>query len=229
MSRGRVAIGVVFVMAFGGSAVDVRGVSRPDLSGTWTLNRQLSEFPREAGFDPDWHDSETGGQSGTGRSGGGGSGRRGGGGGGRSGGGGSSSAGTLSPVFESEEDSKKIRELINEVLSPSPKLTITQTDAAVTIVDAGGRTRRFHPGGKEDTLELEAGPVAVISKWENGQLLLRCQVEKNRELRYRYSRDPGTRQLAVEIQFADHGRGAVIKRIYASRPPNRSAFLMPSR
>jgi hypothetical protein len=208
MSRCHAAIGVAFAIAFGARAIGVRGASRPDLSGTWTLNRQLSEFPREAGFDPDWHDSETGRQSGTGRSGGG---RRGGGGGGR--GGGSSGGGTLSTLFESEEDAKKIRELVSEVLSPSPRLTITQTDAAVTVVDASGRTRRFHPG-KEDTLALEAGPVGVISKWENGQLALRCQVEKNRELRYRYWRDPGARQLAIEIQFADHGRGAVIKRIY---------------
>jgi hypothetical protein len=205
------AIGVAFAVAFGLPAIGVRGASRPDLSGTWTLNRQLSEFPREAGFDPDWHDSETGSQSGTGRSGGGGS-RRGGGGGGRANG--SSGGGTLSPLFESEEDSKKIRELVNEVLSPSPRLTIMQTDTTVTIVDVSGRTRRFHPGGKEDTLELEAGPVGVISKWENGQLALRCQVERNRELRYRYWRDAGSRQLAIEIQFADHGRGAVIKRIY---------------
>jgi hypothetical protein len=217
MRRCGVAIGVVFAMLFSVPAIDVRGASRPDLSGAWTLNRQLSEFPREAGFDPDWHDSETGGQSGAGRSSGGG--RRGGGGGGRSAGG-SSSGGTLSTVFESEEDAKKIRELVSEVLSPSPKLTITQTDAAVTIVDTSGRTRRVHPGGKEDTLELEAGPVVVISKWENGQLLLRCQVEKNRELRYRYSRDPGARQLAIETQFADHGRGAVIKRIYDLLAPS---------
>jgi hypothetical protein len=215
MSRGSVAIGVVFAVAFGGFAADGRGASHPDLSGSWTLNQQLSEFPREAGFDPDWHDSDTGGQAGTGRSGGGGGGRRGGGG-GR--GGGSSGGGTLSTLFESEEDAKKIRELVNEVLSPSPRLTITQTDAAVTVVDVSGRTRRFHPGGKEDKLELEAGPVAVVSRWENGQLVLRCQVEKNRDLLYRYSRDPGTRQLAVQIQFADHGRGAVIKRIYDLAP-----------
>ena len=97
-------------------------------------------------------------------------------------------------------------------------MTITQTDAVVTVVDAAGHTRRFHPGGKGDTLELEAGPVGVVSKWENGQLVVRCQVEKNRELRYRYSHDPGTRQLVVETQFADHDRGAVIKRVYDVTP-----------
>jgi hypothetical protein len=93
-------------------------------------------------------------------------------------------------------------------------LTITQTDAAVTIVDARGRARTFHIGGKEDTLQLDAGPVGVITKWENAQLVSRWLVEKDRELRYRYSRDPVTRQLVVEVQFAEHGRGGLIKRIY---------------
>ena len=191
-------------------AVRVHGASRPDLSGTWTLNRDLSEFPSEVGFDPDWHDSDAGGQTGTGRSGGG----RGRGGGGSVSGGGSSRAGSVSTRFESEEDSRKIRELMNEVKEPSEHLTITQTDAAVTIVDARGRVRTLHIGGKEDTLQLDAGPVGVITKWENAQLVSRLLVEKDRELRYRYSRDPVTRQLVVEVQFAEHGRGALIKRIY---------------
>jgi len=56
--------------------------------------------------------------------------------------------------------------------------------------------------------------VGVITKWENAQLVSRLLVEKDRELRYRYSRDPVTRQLVVEVQFAEHGRGALIKRIY---------------
>jgi hypothetical protein len=199
----------------GATATVVRGASRPDLSGSWTLNHELSEFPREVGFDPDWHDSDTGGQTSTGRSGGGGG--RGGRGGG-AGGGGSSRVGSISTLYESEEDSRKIRELSHEVKEPSERLTITQTDAAVTIVDARGRSRTFHTGGKEDTLELDAGPLGVTAKWENAQLVIRGRVEKDRELRYRYSRDPGARQLGVEVQFADHGRGALIKRVYDAAP-----------
>ena len=201
-----VAVGVLCSLV----AIRVHGASRPDLSGAWTLNRDLSEFPSEVGFDPDWHDSDAAGQTGTGRSGGG----RGRGGGGSVSGGGSSRAGSVSTRLESEEDSRKVRELMNEVKEPSEHLTIMQTDAAVTIVDARGRGRTFHIGGKEDTLQLDAGPVGVITKWENAQLVSRLLVEKDRELRYRYSRDPVTRQLVVEVQFAEHGRGALIKRIY---------------
>lgn len=204
--------------------VGVRGASRPDLSGTWTLNRGLSEFPREVGFDPDWQDSGTGGQTGAGRSGG--SGRGGGGRSGRASGGGGSSR--LSPTahLESEEDSRKIKELVDEVKRPPARLTITQTDPAVTIADDRERAHTFHVGGKERTIELDAGPIAVTAKWESSQLAIRYLVEKDRELRYRYSRDPGTGRLVVEVQFADHGRGDLIKRVYDVAQPNSNAFLM---
>ena len=223
----RVAAAVVGVLC-GAMVVGVRGASRPDFSGTWTLNRELSEFPREVGFDPDWQDSGTGGQTGTGRSGGGSSGSSGrgggGGGGGRSGrsggGGGSSRLPGLKPHFESQEDFQKIQELVNDVKGPSVRLTITQSDAAVKIADDRDRAHTFDIGGKEDTIELDAGPIGVTTKWEDAQLVIRYLVEKDRELRYRYSREPGTSRLVVEVQFADHGRGELIKRVYDAAPPN---------
>ena len=200
-------IGVVCVVGM----AQGRDASRPDLSGTWTLNRSLSEFPHEVGFDPDWHDADPTGQAGTGRSSAGRGGRAGGRG---SGGGESNRTGSVSPIFESEDDSRKSRELVHEIKEPATTLTISQTEFAVTMVDAGGRTRTFHTSGKEDRVELDAGPLGAIAKWENAQLVIRLLVEKNRELRYRYSRDPKSPHLLVEIQFADHGRGALIRRTY---------------
>jgi hypothetical protein len=207
------AIGLMCGVVAGG----VRGASRPDLSGTWTLNRELSEFPRETGFDPDWLNggSEKAGETGTGRSGGGGrAGRT-----GRSGGGGSIRTPGPGTHFESEEDTKKIQELVNEVKNPPVRMTIVQTDTAVTISDARGWTRTVHAGGKEETLQLNAGPIGVVTKWEDPKLVIRYLVEKDRELRYRYSRTE-TRRLAVEVQFAEHGHGDVIKRVYDAAGSN---------
>lgn len=120
----------------------------------------------------------------------------------------------MTPRFESEEDSRKIRELVNDVKNPAATLTITQTDAAVTIVEASGRTGTFHTSSKEDTIQLEAGPIGVVSRWEPTELVLRFDVEKNRELRYTFSRAAGARQLRVTTQFAERGRGEIITRIY---------------
>jgi hypothetical protein len=191
--------------------------ARPSLSGDWTLNRAASDFPKDVGFDPDWQDS-TGTAPGRGGSGGGG-GRSGGGGrGGRGGGGGQSGASgavpSTKPRFESEDDVRKIRELADEVKNPPPALTIVQTDTAVTIAFGRALTRTFHPTGKEETLQLEAGPIGVVAKWEPGQLAIRFRVEKDRELRYTFSGGTDAGQLVIQAQFAEKNRGEIIRRVY---------------
>ncbi len=183
-----------------------------------SLNRAASEFPKEVGFDPDWQDSSSAapgrGGSGSGggaRSGGGGRGGRGGGG-GRSGG--SGAVTSTKPRFESEDDVRKVRELVDEVKNPPPALTIVQTGTAVTIAFGRALTRTFHPTGKEETLQLEAGPIGVVTKWEPGQLAIRFNVEKDRELRYTLSGGAGAGQLVMQAQFAEKNRGEIIRRVY---------------
>lgn len=180
----------------------------PDLSGTWTLNRAASDLPTEAGFDPDYH--ETGSTSSGGRSGG--SGGRG----GRGGGSGSTGIGTgaISTKFESPEDSQKIKELVAEVTHPPAALTIIQSAAEITMADPKGKSRTFRISGKEETIRLDAGPIGVITKWEGAQLAIHFMVEKNRELRVTLSRAPDARRLIVTSQFAEKGRGEIIKRVY---------------
>jgi hypothetical protein len=93
-------------------------------------------------------------------------------------------------------------------------MTITQTDSAITISDADGRTRTYHTNGKEETIQLDAGPIGVASRWEPAGLLIRYRVEKDREIRYTFARAAGARQLLVTTQFAERGRGQIIKRVY---------------
>jgi hypothetical protein len=120
------------------------------------------------------------------------------------------------------EDSKKIRELVDEVKIPPAQLTISRTDATVTIVDDRGRARVFRTNGREDTIQLDAGPIGAVTKWEGVELLIRYRVDKDQELRCRYSRDPGTGRLIVRALLADHGRGEVITRVYDAAPANPS-------
>jgi hypothetical protein len=215
VSRNAAAL-VCVTLAVGAGGANA-AAPRPDLAGVWTLNGGMSDAPRDVGFDPDWQDKETpaGGRSsggGGGRSGGGGGGRGGRGGGSRSSG--SGAVGSLKPRFESEEDSKKIKQLVTEVENPPATLTITQTDADVTIADARGISRMYHTNGKEQTIQLEAGPIGVVTRWEAAQLVIRYLVEKDRELRFTLSRAAGARQLLVTSQFAERGRGEIITRIY---------------
>ncbi len=169
-------------------------------------------MPTEAGFDPDYH--ETGSTEG-GRSGG--SGGRG----GRGGRGGSvvrrrwiGSGSGISTLFESPEDSQKIKELVVEVTHPPAALTITQSAAEITIADPQGKSRTFRISGKEETVRLDAAPIGVLTKWEGAQLVIHYIVEKNRELRVTLSRPTDARRLIVTSQFAEKGRGEIIKRVY---------------
>jgi hypothetical protein len=197
--------------------------TRPELWGTWTLNRDSSEFPREVGFDPDWVDSGSAGGSGSrGGGGGGGSSRSGGGGRGGRGGGGSIRLPPPSAHFLSEEDARKMRELVADVKEPSSRLTISRRDATITIADDRGRTRAFRTNAKEDTIQLDAGPIGAVTKWEGVELLIRYRVSDDQELRRRYSRDPATGRLVVREQLADHGRGQVITRAYDAAPASAS-------
>jgi hypothetical protein len=117
----------------------VVGIPRPallaaqdksDFSGRWTLNRELSEFPREIGFGVDWLPSGGSGPSSTS----GGRGRRGSGGGG---------TGAFPARPQSEDDSKRVQQLTAEVRNPSAHLTIAETPGGVTITDEGDTRVRF--------------------------------------------------------------------------------------
>src|SRR5262245_11912529 len=78
------------------------------LAGTWSLNRSLSEIPKEIGFNPDW--VRAGFDTGQDRDGRGGSGGRGG---GRRGGSGGSSR-PFTPQRESADDAKRVQLLTAE-------------------------------------------------------------------------------------------------------------------
>jgi hypothetical protein len=185
----------------GRAPVSAQQTSR--LAGRWTLNRELSQFPREVGFGADMM---SGVSSGTDSGGGGGRGR------GRSSGGGMRA---LPSRPESEDDAKRAQRLTNEVRNPAAHLTIVETPTSVTITDDRGQSRTFHPDGKEETLRLDELPVAVITKWEASGLVVLYKVEQQRrELRYTYSRAAGPPQLTVDVQFIERNGHDSVRRIY---------------
>jgi hypothetical protein len=103
---------------------------------------------------------------------------------------------------------------VHDVKNPAATLVITQTADAVTIGEPDGATHTFHTNGKEETLRLEAGGLGVVTTWVQTHLLMRYKVEKDRELRFTFARGAVAGQLVVTTQFADHGRGQIISRVY---------------
>jgi hypothetical protein len=197
------AIACVFPYPARAAAVD-----RPGLEGRWTLSRSLSEFP-EVGFGADLlsevgRDAAGGGGSWNGSD--------------RSGGGGQSAA--PDSRMESEDDVRRAEQLTDEVRNPSAHLMIAETATAVTITDDRGRSRTFHPDGRDEAQQLDRVPVGTRTRWEGPRLVVRYAAEQNRELRYTYSRRLAPPQLVVEIEFIERGGRQRVTRVYEPSQPD---------
>jgi hypothetical protein len=176
-----------------------------DLSGSWVLNRELSQFPTEVGFDP------------VGASGG--SGTSAGGSGGRSRGGRGSAAPNSFAVSESQDDFARTRLLLEEVRSPASSITIVQSDTTVRIADDQGHARLFHTNGKDEGQPLDTAPVITRTRWTGAELAVEYVVLSSQRIRYTYARPPGQSRLLLTIQFFQDGHlGDTVKRVYDLKP-----------
>src|SRR5262245_4939387 len=187
------------------------------LAGRWMLNREASEFPPEIGFTPNWFTQASRGASNPG----GGRGRRGG-----SGGGG----GGFTPSFESDEDTKRVRQLTADARNPPVHLTIAETADATTITDDSGEALTFYLDGRHEVLQLGGLSVGATARRVADHFEVVYEVERDRTLRYSYSRVTPQR-IVVEVQFVDRGKlGDHATRVYdaagadtASPPPTTSS------
>ena len=204
-------LAAVLAMPLALGAVDPTVVSAqepPTLAGRWTLNRELSQFPREAGFNADWlaHSNSSGdspptpGQSQGGAP-----------------GGGNRTSFPVSRV--SREDSMRNALLTNEARDPAAVLAVTETATEVTITPDKGVARTFHPTGREEVVQSGEVTITAASTREAGRLIVRYKVNQGQELRYTYARTASPPQLVVEVQFLERGKGEVIKRVYEPERP----------
>jgi hypothetical protein len=181
------------------------------LAGLWTLNRSLSEFPREMGFNVDWI-ARPGGDGQNAGSNVGGRGRRG----SSAGGGNRASAGPSPERRESSEDARRVQLLTAEVRNPPVRLMIVDTPSTFTITNELGQSRALHPNGKEESIELEGVPITVSAKRDGDRLVVVHHAAEDRDVRYTYSHSANPSQLVVEMQFLQHGAGDKARRVYDS-------------
>jgi hypothetical protein len=204
---------VSFVVAAAATALlsaPARAQNPSPLGGVWTLNRSLSEFPRDIGFNVSWIPTSTADAP---SSGGGGRGSRG----GRGSSGGGSKRGSASPCYprqESSEDARRLQLLTAEVRNPPTRLMIVDTPAAVTITNELGQSRTIHPDGKEETIEVQGVLIPVTSRRDGDRLVVVYRAEKDREIRYTLSASAGPPKLTVDVQFLERGTGDKARRVY---------------
>jgi hypothetical protein len=192
------------------------------LAGRWTLDRSLSQAPREIGFTADWMRTASGSDDAAPASGGG-RGRR------SSGGGSGASARPFSSHPESSDDAARVRQLTAEVRNPSAHLTIVDTPTLVTISDDAGQARTFHPDGRQDELKLGEVPLIVTAKREGENLVIVYNVEEGRQLRYTYAAADNPRRLTVGVKFVERNGGDEVRRTYEPASANEPAIPAPAR
>jgi len=170
--------------------------SPTDIVGSWTLNRQLSQFPQELGFSASFLPIEPSG--GTDRQG-----RR---------------TGVQS---ETQEGATRVRFLTDEVRVPPDRLTIDVTPAMVTITPEPGAARTVQPGLRDQ--QVKVGPITALTNtsWDTGRLTIAYNAGTSRLLRYTYSagQSPGT--LIVDVEFVEGNRsGDRVRRVYERMAPD---------
>jgi hypothetical protein len=177
--------------------------------GIWTLNRSVSEFPPEIGFNPAWMTQGAASADGQPSSSGGGRGRR-----GSSGGGGGGGRSPFSSHQESYEDARRAQLLTAEARNPPTRLTIVDTPSAVTMTNELGQSRVLHPDGKEETLEIQGMLFGVTSRRDGDQLIVVYRVEQSREVRFTYAHTENPSRLVVDVQFLEKNAGDKARRVY---------------
>ena len=196
------------------------------LSGTWTLDRTASQFPRQIGFEADFAGLPRGGSG----SAGGGQGSRDG---GRGGGGRSGDSGldmSLRPRGESFDDAQRREHLTDEVRTPPARLTIVESGDVVTFSDDVGNVRSVHPDGRAETISVAGTSVLTAAHREGGKLIVLYSVADLRQIRYTYSRLDGQASLAVDVEFIERNKaGDTVRRIYNPQvPPAPTAVASPA-
>jgi hypothetical protein len=208
MRQSFVLVALLIGAALGGLLANpARAQNASPLAGVWALNRSLSEFPPEIGFNPAWMTTPTGDSQSAGSTGGG-RGRRG------SAGGGGSAAAPFSARPESYEDARRVQLLTAELRNPPARLMVVDTPAAVTITNELGQSRTIHPDGKQESITVQGVSFSVTSKRVADQLILVYRVDQAREVRYSYSSSATPARLIVDAQLLEHGTGDKARRVY---------------
>jgi hypothetical protein len=203
---------VVAALVLVAHGVPALAQSPNDLAGSWTLNRQLSQFPQEVGFSANF--LPPAGPGGGGRGG-----RR----------DAADAPLSLPRVTQTEEDARRVRFLTDEVRIGHDRLTIEVTPAAVTLTPDRGVPRTLRPGRRDDAVAI--GPVTAVTNaaWEGSRLVVAYRAETGRVVRYTYTVTPGPRQLVVDIEFVEPRGGDKVRRVYdPTRPEDLAAPAAPA-
>jgi hypothetical protein len=110
----------------------------------------------------------------------------------------------------------RVRNAMRDLMTPSDRLTVVQTDSLIIITGADGRTTRLSPDGKkvkDDSTRLE-----WKTRWDGAKLVAEITGLPSGKILETYTVDPEHRQLHLTLQLEDTRRPATIHRVYDFDP-----------
>ena len=204
-------------------------IDRPNFSGTWSIDRGISNDPTQAAFEVprDQGRQPPGGQGGGGGRGG--RGGFGGFGGGRFGGGGQGNRTEAAPG--TPEERTRLREFTDLVKRGSGSLVISHADPSLAITDAQGRTQVFQTNGAKDAHALATATVTSTTHWDGSRLVTEYDMGTIGKLASTYTLLTSTKQLVVRtrLEMPERQRTALpeLKLVYGLAGPAKPAPAPP--
>ena len=104
-----------------------------------------------------------------------------------------------------------VDELIGELRDGSPALTISHADPVLTVTDARDRTRLFQTNGQPNPHQLGSATVVSTTRWDGDRLVTDYDVGAGRRVRIVYSLMLPARQLLEQVTLPG---GQTIRRVY---------------
>ena len=190
----------------------------PDLTGTWVLNRDLTDRPGQGGGDGSGGGSSRRGPGGgMGRPGGmGGMGGMGGRGGGFGGGG-----------MPDREEMERMRATMEAVMRSPERLIIVKADPGLIVTDEEGVSTRLALDGSKETGAVNGVTFESITKWEDGKLRVERKFKSGLKLveTYALSMDPHLLTVSARVEGGRMGGASrTTNRVYE---PRDAAPLLP--
>jgi hypothetical protein len=165
--------------------------ARPDFSGTWSLDRSISNDASKASFEPGQENrSSQGGGFG------GGSRRRG----GFGGSGGARPDSHDAAAASTPEERARLQALTDWLKSASARLVISHHDPSFVINDAHDQTQFFKTDGSLEDHQLGSVMVSSTTHWEGPRLVTSYVLSSRQQLVCTYTVLPATKQLVLRVR-----------------------------
>lgn len=173
-----------------------------DLSGSWVLNAELSDDPREMMEQGGMQGGQMGGRPG-GMTGG----RPPGGMGGRRPPGGMGGRGGMEGGAPSEADMRRMQQTMRMATEVPRRIVVSHQDSTITIRDALGHSLTLHTNWEKVSQELENdGKVEIRARWHDRELQIEHDVQHGGKVLEKYTLSRLTNRLHVE-KSVDTGMG----------------------